>query len=143
MGFITDFIGTSIIYGALILGFIIPDGPPMGSILVEKSEFLVSEVLLPLLFVRVGYEMNVHAIRNWDAFITLGCILFAGYFAKFVGIVLASLSFKLRPKHVFLLGLIMNNKGIIELNTYFQWRNREVRLWLYLLVEIFVLYLLF
>ncbi|GLT68161.1 hypothetical protein SLA2020_404190 [Shorea laevis] len=63
MGFITDFIGTSIIYGGLILGFVIPDGPPLGSILVEKSELLVSEFFLPLFFVRVGYEMNVHAIQ--------------------------------------------------------------------------------
>jgi hypothetical protein len=43
MGFITELIGASIIHGALMLGIIVPDGPPLGSILVEKTELIVKE----------------------------------------------------------------------------------------------------
>uniref|UniRef100_A0A2N9J7B8 Cation/H(+) antiporter central domain-containing protein n=1 Tax=Fagus sylvatica TaxID=28930 RepID=A0A2N9J7B8_FAGSY len=58
MGFITDFTGSSIIYGPLILGYVIPDGPP--------------------------------------------------------------LAFKLRPTYAFVLGLLMNSKGIVEMIVYFR-----------------------
>ncbi|XP_030931285.1 cation/H(+) antiporter 15-like [Quercus lobata] len=123
MGFTTDFLGSSILYGPIILGFIVPDGPPLGSILVEKGECFVSEFLLPLLFVRVGYELDVRAMGDLRTAFTFMAILFAGYFAKFLGVFLASLSFKLRPRTAFLLGLIMNNKGIIEIVIYFRWKR--------------------
>lgn len=128
MGFSADLIGASVIHGALMLGIIIPDGPPLGSILVEKTELIVSKFFLPLFFICVDYEMDVHVIQDWGAFVTLEGIFFAGYFAKFVGTALSSLFFKMRPKHAFLLGLIMNNKGIVEIISYFRWRETKVRL---------------
>lgn len=137
IGFISDSIGTTVFYGALMLGHIIPDGPPLGSILVEKSEFIVSNFFLPLFFARVGYQVDVYMIQNWDAFISLWYILFCGYVAKFVGTVLASLLFKIRPEHAFLLGLIMNNKGIVELIISLEWIDKKVRLRLGLLKFLF------
>jgi len=131
MGFTTDFLGSSILYGPIILGFIVPDGPPLGSILVEKGECFVSEFLLPLLFVRVGYELDVRAMGDLRTAFTFMAILFAGYFAKFLGVFLASLSFKLRPRTAFLLGLIMNNKGIIEIVIYFRWKRIKVTLYFF------------
>ena len=131
MGFTTDFFGSSILYGPIILGFIVPDGPPLGSILVEKGECFVSEFLLPLFFVRVGYELDVRAMGDLRTAFTFMAILFAGYFAKFLGVFLASLSFKLRPRSAFLLGLIMNNKGIIEIVIYFRWKRIKVTLYFF------------
>ncbi|KAK7851656.1 cation/h(+) antiporter 15, partial [Quercus suber] len=123
MGFVTDFVGSSITYGPIILGFIIPGGPPLGSILVEKAECFVMEILLPLFFIRIGYELDVSSLRNWKTSVVLACIIFVGYFAKFLGIFVSSISFKLRPRTAFLLGLIMNNKGIIEFIIYFRWKK--------------------
>ncbi|KAL0003440.1 hypothetical protein SO802_017221 [Lithocarpus litseifolius] len=123
MGFVTDFVGSSIVYGPIILGFIIPSGPPLGSILVEKAECFVMEILLPLFFIRIGYELDVSSLRNWKTSVVLMCIIFVGYFAKFLGVFVSSLSFKLRPRTAFLLGLIMNNKGIVELVIYYRWKK--------------------
>uniref|UniRef100_A0A2N9GI63 Cation/H+ exchanger transmembrane domain-containing protein n=1 Tax=Fagus sylvatica TaxID=28930 RepID=A0A2N9GI63_FAGSY len=120
MGFITDFTGSSIIYGPLILGYVIPDGPPLGSILVEKTECFVSEILLPLFFLRVGFELDLCSIQNWRVSLIFMFILFMGYFAKFLGVFLASLAFKLRPTYAFVLGLLMNSKGIVEMIVYFR-----------------------
>lgn len=128
MAFVTDMLGTSIIYGALLLGFIVPDGSPLGSILVEKTELFVSEFFMPLFFVLVGYEIDISAIKNWKAFATLQGIIFVGYFAKFVGVVLTSLSFKIRPKHTLFLGLILNTRGVVELIYSYRWKVGKVSL---------------
>ena len=128
MGFVTDFVGSSIAYGPIILGLIIPAGPPLGSILVEKAECFVMEILLPLFFIRIGYELDVSSLRNWKTSVVLVCIIFVGYFAKFLGVFVSSISFKLRPRTAFLLGLIMNNKGIIEFVIYYRWKKYGVSL---------------
>ena len=128
MGFITDLTGSSIMYGPLILGYVIPDGPPLGSILVEKTECFVSEILLPLFFLRVGFELDLCSIQNWRVALIFMFILFMGYFAKFLGVLLASLAFKLRPTYAFVLGLLMNSKGIVEMILYFRLKKDHVSL---------------
>ncbi|XP_042969218.1 cation/H(+) antiporter 15-like [Carya illinoinensis] len=122
MGCLTDIVGLSLNLGAVLFGCIIPEGPPLASILVEKSEAFVSDILMPLWYFRVGIEMDVHSIYNWKAFVIFHCILLVAYFAKFVGLLLASLSFKIRPRHAVLLGLIMNCKGPIDVMAFFRWK---------------------
>ncbi|KAF5453718.1 hypothetical protein F2P56_028601 [Juglans regia] len=122
MGCLTNILGLSLSLGAVLFGCIIPEGPPLASILVEKSETFVSDILMPLWYFRVGIEMDVHSIYNWKAFVIFHCILLVAYFAKFVGVLLASLSFKIRPRHAALLGLIMNCKGAIDVMVFLRWK---------------------
>lgn len=43
MAFITDALGTKPTTGAIILRLVIPNGPPLGTALIKKTEFIVSE----------------------------------------------------------------------------------------------------
>ncbi|XP_068316414.1 cation/H(+) antiporter 15-like [Pyrus communis] len=57
MAFITDALGTKPTTGAIILGLVIPNGPPLGTALIKKTEFILSEFLLPVFFFCVGLTL--------------------------------------------------------------------------------------
>ncbi|KAJ7959589.1 Cation/H(+) antiporter like [Quillaja saponaria] len=61
-----DAVGVPYVHGPLILGLTIPDGPPLGATLEEKSELIISEFFLPLFFLVVGANTDIH-IRPRDA----------------------------------------------------------------------------
>lgn len=115
MAGISDIIGISIFMGPLFFGLVIPSGPPLGSILIEKSEAIMSRFILPFFFIFIGMNTDLSAIDNWKEFITFQCILFAGFLAKILACVLVSLSYNIKPRHGMVLGLMLNVKGITEL----------------------------
>lgn len=129
MTFISDAIGATSILGALLLGLVIPAGPPLGSAIVQKTECIVSEFLMPLFFVHVGYSINLKSIHDWPMFIRFQLVIIVGYFSKFVGTVAASVSCKIRLKSSVMLGLIMNIKGIFELIHFHRWKSNQVINW--------------
>ncbi|KAK7387482.1 hypothetical protein VNO78_28320 [Psophocarpus tetragonolobus] len=110
-----DLIGITFLIGPLIFALIIPGGPPLGTTLIEKCEFLVTEFLLPFFFVYIGINTNLSALRDWNLFLTLQGVFFIGDLAKLLTCVLVSLTYNIRPKHGTVLGLTLNIKGIIQL----------------------------
>ncbi|GMN41224.1 hypothetical protein TIFTF001_010447 [Ficus carica] len=116
------------ILGSLFLGLVIPGGPPFGSAIVQKTESTVSEFLMPIFYIQVGYSTDVHSIHNWPMFIKFQIIIALVYFAKFIATFLASLTCKIRCRSALMLGLIMNIKGILELIHYHRWRSSQVNL---------------
>ncbi|TXG50042.1 hypothetical protein EZV62_025917 [Acer yangbiense] len=127
MGFLSDMIGATILPGALIMGLIIPAGPPLGSSLVEKSELIISELVLPFMYIRIGQLTNVYSIADWKAFTTVQFILLAGFLGKMAGCLLSLLcSNNGGVRNSFLLGLFLNTKGVIELSLTLRWRARKL-----------------
>lgn len=126
MAFISDMIGATSVDGPLILGLIIPDGPPLGDTLVEKTELMISHFLMPIFYLAVGVNTNFSALRDWTSIGLFFLIITVGCLAKLVGVLLASLHFGLSLGHALSLGLIMNIRGVIELITYLHWRAHEV-----------------
>ncbi|KAL2516691.1 Cation/H(+) antiporter 17 [Abeliophyllum distichum] len=58
-GFVTDSIGIHALFGAFVLGVLVPKEGPFAGALVEKVEDLVSGLFLPLYFVSSGLKTNV------------------------------------------------------------------------------------
>ncbi|KAK1272345.1 Cation/H(+) antiporter 15 [Acorus gramineus] len=54
-----DAVGGSMADGALFLGLATPDGPPLGSAIVEKMEAIVGEVLMPLMMLWCGLKFDL------------------------------------------------------------------------------------
>ncbi|PON83271.1 DNA-directed DNA polymerase [Trema orientale] len=125
MAFISDFIGATSILGSLLLGLVIPAGPPLGSTIVQKTECFVSEFLMPLFFVHVGYSTDLKSIHNWQMFTKFQIVIVLGYFSKFFGTLLASFSCNIRFKSALMLSLIMNIKGILELIQFHRWKTNH------------------
>ncbi|KAL5076688.1 hypothetical protein RYX36_015672 [Vicia faba] len=126
MAGITDVIGVTFIVGPLIYGLVIPSGPPLGTTLVEKCELIISEFLLPFFFADVGMTTNITALHNWQEFVTLQLILFAGDLAKVIACVLVSMTYNIKPKHGTVLGLMLNIKGVTHLISLTKLRKLKI-----------------
>ncbi|KAL8207827.1 hypothetical protein R6Q57_007239 [Mikania cordata] len=115
-GFVTDTIGIHALFGAFVVGVLIPkEGGVLAEALVEKVEDLVSGLFLPLYFVSSGLKTNVTSIKGAESWGLLVLVICAACFGKIAGTVGVSLLCKIRFTEALALGLLMNTKGLVEL----------------------------
>lgn len=126
VGFFSDMIGANSFNGALVVGIAIPDGPPLGSAVVQKLDCFVTDVLMPLYFVMSGLKTDVFAIQNATSWSMLQFLMFLGFAGKFVGTIIPSLWMKMPLRDAASLSLIMCVKGVVELLTYNYWFDVKV-----------------
>ncbi|PHT96024.1 Cation/H(+) antiporter 18 [Capsicum annuum] len=114
-GFVTDTIGIHALFGAFVLGVLVPKEGPFSGALVEKVEDLVSGLFLPLYFVSSGLKTNVATIQGAQSWGLLVLVIFTSCFGKIVGTTLVSLLCKMPVQEAVMLGFLMNTKGLVEL----------------------------
>ncbi|KAK6137308.1 hypothetical protein DH2020_028949 [Rehmannia glutinosa] len=114
-GFVTDTIGIHALFGAFVIGVLVPKEGPFAGALVEKVEDLVSSLFLPLYFVSSGLKTNVATIQGAQSWGLLVLVILTACFGKIVGTVLVSLFCKIPFKEALTLGFLMNTKGLVEL----------------------------
>ncbi|KAF6175880.1 hypothetical protein GIB67_003368 [Kingdonia uniflora] len=123
LGFLSDMIGAPAVYGAMMFGLAIPDGPPLGSALVDRSEAVIMELLLPFMYAFIGVNTDIFSLTDWSTLRPFILIVVLGYFAKFLGTVLPSLYFDTPIRDAISLGLTMSLRGQAELSTIRHWLN--------------------
>ncbi|KAF8394860.1 hypothetical protein HHK36_018797 [Tetracentron sinense] len=121
LGFCSDFIGATVINGPLWFGLAMPDGPPLGAALVERSETVINDLLMPLMFAFVGLYTDVFSMTNFSTLGSLLVIILVGYIAKLFGTLLPSLYFKLPLREGLVLSLIMSLRGQVEMFLFLHW----------------------
>ncbi|KAL0434835.1 UNVERIFIED_CONTAM: Cation/H(+) antiporter 15 [Sesamum radiatum] len=108
-----EYLGQHFTFGPIILGMVIPDGPPIGSALVNKLELFVSSIFLPIFFVvsaaRIDFSMI--SLRN---FAIIEGLAVCAFFWKLVGVILPSLSWNMTASDALHLGLMLSNQGMVE-----------------------------
>ncbi|KAH0646510.1 hypothetical protein KY284_034394 [Solanum tuberosum] len=114
-GFITDTIGIHALFGAFVLGVLVPKEGPFSGALVVKVEDLVSGLFLPLYFVSSGLKTNIATIQGAQSWGLLVLVIFTSCFGKIVGTTLVSLLCKMPVQEAVMLGFLMNTKGLVEL----------------------------
>ncbi|KAK7308953.1 hypothetical protein RJT34_05314 [Clitoria ternatea] len=125
-GFATDAIGIHAMFGAFVLGILVPKDGPFASALVEKVEDLVSGLFLPLYFVSSGLKTNVATIKGPQSWGLLVFVIFTASFGKIVGTVGVSLFCKVPFNEALVLGFLMNSKGLVELIVLNIGKDRKV-----------------
>ncbi|KAI3946387.1 hypothetical protein MKW92_049622 [Papaver armeniacum] len=118
-GLASEYCGLNGTVGVFLLGLAIPDGPPLGSALVKKLR-IVSVFFMPLHMGIVGYKTDIHRVtfgHLWRLLLViLACIL-----GKIIGLFIPAVLLGVSPRESFLLGLIMNIKGVVEVSTINTW----------------------
>ncbi|CAK9147710.1 unnamed protein product [Ilex paraguariensis] len=114
-GFVTDTIGIHALFGAFVMGVLVPKEGPFAGALVEKVEDLVSGLFLPLYFVSSGLKTNVASIHGAQSWGLLVLVIFTACFGKIVGTIVVSLLCRVPFKEALALGILMNTKGLVEL----------------------------
>ncbi|KAJ0045309.1 hypothetical protein Pint_06587 [Pistacia integerrima] len=126
MGTLTDSLGMTFALGAILVGLMIPPGPPLGSALVEKCQTIKSNLLLPFIYMWVGQLTNIYSVKDWKAFAALFLIMFGAVLGKMIACLLASLFFETSVQNAILLSLSLNVRGINDLLLAIRWRKNEI-----------------
>ncbi|KAE8658731.1 HIT-type Zinc finger family protein isoform 1 [Hibiscus syriacus] len=128
LGFITDMIDLAICIGSFWLGMVIPDGPPLGATLVEKSETIIMEIILPCSFTYIGFSTDFYAMKeaSWSALSPLLGLFISGYLSKVISTMLASKMVGLSWRDSFAMGLILSMRGHAELILYVHWVDKDI-----------------
>ncbi|KAI3450283.1 hypothetical protein Pfo_006948 [Paulownia fortunei] len=115
-GLIADMFGLTIVNGPLWLGLAVPDGPPLGAILVEKSETIVRNILMPFSFMYIGIIIDVSSMScPWSHLQPLLFMVLAAYMIKMVSTLVDSRFFDTMMRDSLTLSLIMSLKGEVEI----------------------------
>ncbi|KAK9989232.1 hypothetical protein SO802_029471 [Lithocarpus litseifolius] len=125
-GFVTDAIGIHALFGAFVIGVLVPKEGPFAGALMEKVEDLVSGLFLPLYFVSSGLKTNIATIRGVQSWSLLVLVIVTACFGKIVGTVVVSLLCKVPFQEALALGILMNTKGLVELIVLNIGKDRKV-----------------
>ncbi|RDX74229.1 Cation/H(+) antiporter 15, partial [Mucuna pruriens] len=109
-----EIVGEPFWIGPLILGLAVPEGPPLGSALVERLDTLISGVLMPLFYFSSGARFKLHLV-NAHGLAIVQPVAISGFFGKVVGTMLPSMYCKMPLIDALSLGLIMATQGITQL----------------------------
>ncbi|CAN0910403.1 Cation/H(+) antiporter 18 [Linum grandiflorum] len=125
-GFITDTIGIHALFGAFVVGILVPKEGAFAGALVEKVEDLVSGLFLPLYFVSSGLKTNVATIQGAQSWGLLVLVITTACLGKILGTVVVSLLCKMPLQEALAIGFLMNTKGLVELIVLNIGRDRKV-----------------
>ncbi|KAH7654011.1 putative K+/H+-antiporter-containing protein, partial [Dioscorea alata] len=118
---LTEFSGYPAPFGPIILGLCLPGGMPLGVSLSEKLDAFVSGLFIPVYLVLAGYRTILTRIDNVQTSLYIGLMIFVAVLGKFIGTVLVTLYFRFPLRDAIVMGLMMNLKGIIEVNFFNTW----------------------
>ncbi|KAF7075910.1 hypothetical protein CFC21_080642 [Triticum aestivum] len=112
-GLATDTIGIHALFGAFVIGVLVPKEGAFSSALTEKIEDIVSSLFLPLYFVSSGLKTNVATITGAKSWGLLVLVIMTACVGKIGGTVLTSLLMRVPVREAVALGLMMNTKGLV------------------------------
>ncbi|KMZ72769.1 hypothetical protein ZOSMA_15G01080 [Zostera marina] len=108
-------IGIHALFGAFIIGIIIPKEGPFAGVLIEKIEDLISSIFLPLYFVSSGLKTNIDTMSGPVSWGLLMLVIATAYFGKIVETIVISMILRISTNEAVALGFPMNTKGLVEI----------------------------
>ncbi|KAK7321400.1 hypothetical protein VNO77_32014 [Canavalia gladiata] len=109
-----EFTGEHFMVGPVFLGMAVPEGPPLGSALVEKLDTMVSVVFMPLYFLHAGARCKLYLI-DVSSFAIIQLVAMFCFFGKVIGTMLPSMFYKMSFIDSLSLGLLLSANGITQL----------------------------
>ncbi|XP_078160918.1 cation/H(+) antiporter 19-like [Carex rostrata] len=125
-GFVTDTIGIHALFGAFVVGILVPKDGPFAGVIIEKVEDLVSSLFLPLYFVSSGLKTNVTTISGAKSWGLLVLVITNACLGKIFGTFVISILVRVPVREAVALGFLMNTKGLVELIVLNIGKDRKV-----------------
>jgi Kef-type K+ transport system membrane component KefB len=111
----TEVIGIHALFGAFMMGSIMPDIAKFRMIFIEKVEDVAVILLLPLFFVFTGLKTEIGLINDPYLWKVTGAIIMVAVAGKFLGSALAAKFVGQNWKDSLTIGALMNTRGLMEL----------------------------
>ncbi|XWS45768.1 hypothetical protein CRYUN_Cryun14cG0007600 [Craigia yunnanensis] len=123
-GFMTELCGAHSMFGAFMLGLMIPGGE-LGSTIMDKIEEYIVGILLPPTFLITGIRTNLEYIFADFSVGMVVLVVLLACSAKIVSTLLVCLYFKCPKQDSLALGVLMNTKGVLALIILNEGRNMK------------------
>ncbi|MGC4040641.1 MAG: cation:proton antiporter [Flavobacterium sp.] len=111
----TEIIGIHALFGAFMMGAIMPDISKFRNIFIEKVEDVSVILLLPLFFVFTGLRTEIGLINEPYLWKVTGFIILVAVVGKFFGSALAAKFVGQNWRDSLTIGALMNTRGLMEL----------------------------
>lgn len=111
----TEVIGIHALFGAFMMGSIMPDVSKFRMIFIEKVEDVAVILLLPLFFVYTGLQTEIGLINDPYLWKITAAIIAVAVIGKFLGSALAARFVGQNWKDSLTIGALMNTRGLMEL----------------------------
>jgi Kef-type K+ transport system membrane component KefB len=113
--YVTEQIGIALIFGAFVMGLIMPRRAELTEDVTRRIEDFVVTLLLPLFFAYTGLRTNVGLLDRPELWLITGVLLLVAVVGKLFGATIAArlTGFEWRPATV--IGVLMNTRGLTEL----------------------------
>jgi Kef-type K+ transport system membrane component KefB len=111
----TESIGIHAIFGAFLLGAVMPHDSAVSRTLARQLEPVVTVLLLPAFFAYTGMRTRIDMIAGADQWMLCGLIVAVATLGKFGGTLLAARLTGLDWRNSAGLGALMNTRGLMEL----------------------------
>jgi Kef-type K+ transport system membrane component KefB len=113
--FATEAIGVHAIFGAFLLGAVIPHDGRLARALEQRIEYLVTVLLLPAFFAFAGMRTEIGLLTSAETWLACGAIIVVATAGKFGGTLLAARLTGYDWHYATGLGILMNTRGLMEL----------------------------
>jgi Kef-type K+ transport system membrane component KefB len=111
----TEAIGVHALFGAFLLGAVIPHDSAVAGAFTRKLEDLVTVLLLPAFFAFTGMRTRIGLVSGLEEWLVCGLIVLVATAGKFGGTLAAARLTDLGWREAAALGLLMNTRGLMEL----------------------------
>jgi Kef-type K+ transport system membrane component KefB len=111
----TEFIGIHAIFGAFLLGAILPHESIIARHVTERLEDIVRVMFLPAFFAFTGLRTEIGLVHTFDDWMLCGVIIAVATAGKFGGTLLAAKAAGVDWRDSAALGILMNTRGLVEL----------------------------
>jgi len=113
--FATESIGIHAVFGAFVLGALVPPHSGVAQQLTAKIEDLVVVLFLPVFFAFTGMRTQIGLVSGAEAWMLCGVIILVASLGKFGGSVIAARVAGVGWREASALGVLMNTRGLMEL----------------------------
>lgn len=114
-GLATDRIGVHTVFGAFLLGAVMPRGTPAVERAAGQLRSVAVPLLLPLFFVQTGLRTDLGGMHDGHEWLWAGAILLTAVVGKWGGATLAARSVGQDTRSAVVIGVLMNCRGLTEL----------------------------
>ncbi|CAL9097435.1 unnamed protein product [Musa acuminata var. zebrina] len=118
MGAFSDSYLSSHWEASVYLGLLVPDGPPLGTALIERGEFIPAELLIPLTYLIAGRWIDFTTFTDPKMSVALLLYMFAGYTVKTLSAMVPAIYFNMPIRNAALMGLMLNFTGLVQIANY-------------------------
>ena len=112
---ITELIGIHLIFGAFLLGAVMPKNPGLVRELAQKTEDFVLTFLLPIFFAYSGLRTQIGLLNSPTLWLLCASVVGVAIIGKYVGTYVAARVCGIENREASALGWLMNTRGLTEL----------------------------